>query len=89
MTSAFPICIPWDSPSASENPDPSVIARTQFVTIFGPAFDEEDPRRAADALVALDLGRPTELLVVNDGSSDSRTGEVRRRPGRGLLAGGR
>ena len=49
------------------------------VTIVVPAFDEEDGiEGVVRRLVALDLGRPTELLVVNDGSSD-RTGEVLER----------
>lgn len=46
------------------------------VTIVVPAYDEEGGiEGVVRRLVALDLGRPTELLVVNDGSKD-RTGPV-------------
>lgn len=46
------------------------------VTIVVPAYDEEGGiEGVVRRLVALDLGRETELLVVNDGSKD-RTGQV-------------
>lgn len=46
------------------------------VTVVVPAFDEEDGiAGVVDRLLALDLRRPTELLVVDDGSKD-RTGEI-------------
>lgn len=49
------------------------------VTIVVPAYDEEDGiEGVVRRLVALDLGRETELLVVNDGSKD-RTGPVLER----------
>ncbi|MEC8496293.1 MAG: glycosyltransferase family 2 protein, partial [Planctomycetota bacterium] len=63
----------------AEDPEHAQGAAESGVTIVVPAFDEEDGiEGVVRRLVALDLGRPTELLVVNDGSSD-RTGEVLER----------
>lgn len=49
------------------------------VTVVVPAYDEEGGiEGVVGRLLGLDLGRPTELLVVNDGSRD-RTGQVLER----------
>ena len=53
----------------SDAADPS--QRPSGVTIVVPAYDEEDGiEGVVRRLGALDLGRPTELLVVDDGSRD-------------------
>ena len=50
--------------------------KSHGVTIVVPAFDEENGiEGVVERLTALDLGRPTEILVVNDGSRD-RTADV-------------
>lgn len=50
-------------------PDPS--QDRDGVTIVVPAYDEENGiEGVVDRLTGLDLGRPTEILVVNDGSND-------------------
>ena len=50
-------------------PDPS--QDRDGVTIVVPAYDEENGiEGVVERLTGLDLGRPTEILVVNDGSND-------------------
>ncbi|MEM8709839.1 MAG: glycosyltransferase family 2 protein, partial [Planctomycetota bacterium] len=61
---------------STETPAPASGEERGGVTIVVPAYDEEGGiEGVVERLTALDLGRPTELLVVNDGSKD-KTGAL-------------
>ena len=68
-----------DSPGVAASPDPQTTpppAGPAGVTILVPAYDEEEGvRGVVERLHAIELGRPTEVLIVDDGSTD-RTPEL-------------